>query len=95
MILDSAMASKMKNIDHQKTSLFYQEDGFHPKKNFMVSRRNQTLTKTFTITAKVTNGQIVARKHSKKNMFLTPSPLENPSDIHVWKALITRFFTAC
>ena len=26
------MASKMKNIDHRKTSLFYLEDGFHPKK---------------------------------------------------------------
>ena len=32
MILDSAMASKMKNIYHKKTSLFYLEDGFHPKK---------------------------------------------------------------
>jgi hypothetical protein len=31
MILDSAMASKMKNIYHKKTSLFYPEDGFHPK----------------------------------------------------------------
>ena len=26
------MASKMKNIDPKKTSLFYPEDGFHPKK---------------------------------------------------------------
>ena len=26
------MASKMKNIDPKKTSLFYSEDGFHPKK---------------------------------------------------------------
>ena len=25
------MASKMKNIDQKKTSLFYPEDGFHPK----------------------------------------------------------------
>ena len=25
------MASKMKNIYHKKTSLFYPEDGFHPK----------------------------------------------------------------
>ena len=32
MILDSAMASKMKNIDHKKTLLFKTEDGFHPKK---------------------------------------------------------------
>ena len=32
MILDSALASKMKNIDPKKTSLFYPEDGFHPKK---------------------------------------------------------------
>jgi hypothetical protein len=32
MILDSAKASKMKNIKHKKTSLFYPEDGFHPKK---------------------------------------------------------------
>ena len=32
MILDSAMASKMKNIDPKKNSLFYPEDGFHPKK---------------------------------------------------------------
>ena len=32
MILDSAMASKMQNIDPKKTSLFYPEDGFHPKK---------------------------------------------------------------
>ena len=32
MILDSAMASKMKNIYHKKNSLFYPEDGFHPKK---------------------------------------------------------------
>ena len=32
MILDSAMASTMKNIYHKKTLLFYPEDGFHPKK---------------------------------------------------------------
>ena len=33
MILDSAMASKMKNIYHKKTScFFYPEDGFHQKK---------------------------------------------------------------
>ena len=34
MILDSAMASKInkKNIYQKKTSLFYPEDGFHPKK---------------------------------------------------------------
>ena len=44
MIFDSAMASKMKNIYHNKTSLFYPEDVFHPKKNFMVSQRNQTLS---------------------------------------------------
>jgi hypothetical protein len=32
MILNSAMASKMKNIYYKKASLFYPEDGFHPKK---------------------------------------------------------------
>ena len=32
MILDSAMASKMKNIDPKKTSQFNPKDGFHPKK---------------------------------------------------------------
>ena len=32
MILDSAMASKMKNIYHKKTSLFDPADGLHPKK---------------------------------------------------------------
>ena len=32
MIFDSAMASKMKNAYHKKTSLFYPEYGFHPKK---------------------------------------------------------------
>ena len=31
IILDSAMASNMKNIYHKKTSHFYSEDGFHPK----------------------------------------------------------------
>ena len=32
MISDSAMASKMINIYCKKPSLFYPEDGFHPKK---------------------------------------------------------------
>ena len=32
IIIDSAMASKMKNIDPKKTSLVYPKDGFHPKK---------------------------------------------------------------
>ena len=32
IILDFAMASKMKNIDHKKNSLFHPEHGFHPKK---------------------------------------------------------------
>ena len=32
MILDSAMASKIKNIDPKIISLFYPKDGFHPKK---------------------------------------------------------------
>ena len=42
VILDSAMASKMKNIDPKKSSLFNLEDGFHPKKIHGLSE-NQTL----------------------------------------------------
>ena len=37
------MASKIKNIDPKIISLFYPEVCFHPKKNSMVSRKNQTL----------------------------------------------------
>ena len=32
IILDYAMSSKIKNIYRKKTSLFYPQDGFHPKK---------------------------------------------------------------
>ena len=32
-ILDSAMTSKMKNIDPKKKFTFFPKDGFHPKKN--------------------------------------------------------------
>ena len=31
-ILDSEMASKLKNIGTKKVSLFYLKDGFYPKK---------------------------------------------------------------
>ena len=48
MILDSAMASKMKNIDPKKTSLFYPEDGFHPKKLHGLSEEPNPFERMFT-----------------------------------------------
>ena len=45
VILDSAMASKMKNIDPKKSSLFNLEDGFHPKKIHGLSEEPNPLTK--------------------------------------------------
>jgi hypothetical protein len=45
MILDSAMASKMTNIDPKKTSLFYPKDGFHPKKLHGLSEEPNPLSK--------------------------------------------------
>ena len=38
------MASKMKNIYHKKTSLFYPEDGFHPEKLHGLSEEPNPLT---------------------------------------------------
>ena len=43
IILYSEMASKMKNIYHEKNFTFLPGRWFSSKKNFMVSRRNQTL----------------------------------------------------
>ena len=43
IILDSAMASKTKNIDQKKSSPFYPEDGFHPKKIHGVSEEPNPL----------------------------------------------------
>ncbi len=45
IILDSAMASKIKNIDHKKTSLFHLEDGFHPNKLHGLSEEPNPLPK--------------------------------------------------
>ena len=47
LILDSAMASKMKNIDPQKTLFLYPEDRLHPKKLHGLSEEPNPLTKPF------------------------------------------------